>query len=101
VPLRWENSPRESLSFPPGNAPLSSTLSFTVSVIDVATNAVIATIPVGAQPYCVAITPNGKHVYVANVVSNAVSVIDTMTHTVVATVPVGNGPSGVGIGWPL
>jgi YVTN family beta-propeller protein len=48
-----------------------------------------------------AITPDGKRVCVANLLSNDVSMIDAATHTVVATVPVGNGPSGVGIGWPL
>ena len=58
-------------------------------------------IPVGAYSWGMAITPDGKRVCVANLLSNDVSMIDAATHTVVATVPVGNGPSGVGIGWPL
>jgi YVTN family beta-propeller protein len=41
------------------------------------------------------VTPDGKHVYVANGFSANVSVIDTTTNTVVATVPVGNFPTGV------
>jgi YVTN family beta-propeller protein len=36
-----------------------------VSVIDTATNSVVATVPVGIQPLGVAVTPDGKHVYVA------------------------------------
>ena len=38
----------------------------TVSVIDTATNAVVATVPVGLNPEYLAVTPDGTHVYVAN-----------------------------------
>ena len=38
----------------------------TVSVIDTATNTVVATIAVGSRPSGVAVTPDGKHAYVAN-----------------------------------
>jgi YVTN family beta-propeller protein len=65
-------------------------------VIDTATHppSVVATIPVGS--FGVAVTPDGKHVYVASPlfgnVAGSVFVIDTATNTVVATVPVaGNG----------
>jgi YVTN family beta-propeller protein len=68
-----------------------------VSVIDISTNTVVATVPVGNTPERVAITPNGERVYVTNVVFNDVSVIDTTTNTVVATVPVGSEPIGVAI----
>ncbi len=61
----------------------------TVSVIDTATNTVVATIPVGQGPWEVAITPDGTRAYVTNAFSNTVSVIDTATNTVVATIPVG------------
>jgi YVTN family beta-propeller protein len=71
----------------------------TVSVIDTATSTVVWTVPVGEHPRGVAVTPDGRHAYVANVGSNTVSVIDTATSTVVgAPVPVGNGPTGVAIG---
>ena len=40
--------------------------SHSVSVIDTATNAVIATVPVGSSPGGVAITPDGAFAYVAN-----------------------------------
>jgi YVTN family beta-propeller protein len=68
-----------------------------VSVINTATNTVVATVPVGLGPIGVAITPNGAFAYVTNRDSNDVSVINTATNTVVATVPVGFGPDGVAI----
>jgi YVTN family beta-propeller protein len=68
-----------------------------VSVIDIATNAVIATIPVGAGPIGIAITPDGTRAYVTNEDSNTVSVIDTATNTVVATITVGVHPVAVAI----
>ena len=48
-----------------------------VSVIDTATNTVVAAISVEGVPAAVAVTPDGKHVYVANGGSNTVSVIET------------------------
>jgi YVTN family beta-propeller protein len=73
----------------------------TVEVIDTATHppSVVATIPVGNGPLAVAVTPDGKHAYVANVFSNTISVIRTATNTVVATValPVGSNPRGVAV----
>ena len=68
-----------------------------VSVIDTATNTVVATIPVGVGPNGAAITPDGTRAYVTNHDSDTVSVIDTATNTVVATIPVGVSPSGVAI----
>ena len=57
----------------------------TVSVIDTGTNppSVVATVPVGPAPNAVAVTPDGKHAYVAG---ENVSVVDTTTNTVVATI---------------
>jgi YVTN family beta-propeller protein len=69
----------------------------TVSVIDTASNAVVATISVGAVPQGVAITPDGTLAYVTNAHDNTVSAIDTDNNTVVATIPVGQGPDGVAI----
>jgi YVTN family beta-propeller protein len=59
-------------------------------VIDTATHppSVVATIP-ETSGVAVAVTPDGKHAYVANGASNTVSVIRTATNMVVATVPVG------------
>jgi|SRR6516165_4260777 YVTN family beta-propeller protein len=68
-----------------------------VSVINTVTNAVIATIPVGANPYSVAVTADGSKAYVTNTGSQTVSVIDTATNTVTATIPAGTFPLGVAV----
>jgi len=68
-----------------------------VSLIDTATNTVVAMVAVGTGPYGVAATPDGKHVYVAHHGRNNVSVIDTTTNRVVATVTVGYNPIGVAV----
>jgi len=68
-----------------------------VSVIDMAANAVAATIPTGINPQGVAVTPDGKRVYVANQGSSSVSVIDATTNEIAATIPVGSNPVGVAI----
>jgi YVTN family beta-propeller protein len=58
---------------------------------------------VGSFPIGVAVTPDGKHVYVANTgnpgfqLGTTVSVIETTGNTVTATVAVGTSPTGVGI----
>jgi YVTN family beta-propeller protein len=65
-----------------------------VSVIDTATNTVVATVPVGNAPTAVAVTPDGTKAYVTNYGSASVSVIKTATvafdpaNTMVKTVPV-------------
>ncbi|MBI3779688.1 MAG: YncE family protein [candidate division NC10 bacterium] len=68
-----------------------------VSVINTATNVVVALTPVGLAPEQIAITPNGLFAYFSNSGSNTVSVIATFNNTVTATVPVGTGPAGVAV----
>jgi YVTN family beta-propeller protein len=51
-----------------------------VSVIDAATRAVVATIPVGVAPLGVAMSPDDSLVYVANFGSNTVSVLAADRH---------------------
>ena len=53
----------------------------TVSVIDTASNSVIATVAV-TSPVSVAVNPAGTRVYVANQIEQHVSVIDTASNTV-------------------
>jgi YVTN family beta-propeller protein/VCBS repeat-containing protein len=65
----------------------------TVSVIDTATNTIVGTITVGAQPTTAALGPNGN-IYVSNQGSGTVSVIDPTNNTVVATINVGGHPLG-------
>jgi YVTN family beta-propeller protein len=76
-----------------------------VSVIDTATRAVLKKIPVGVQPYGIAVNPAGTRLYVANhgsTAKEAITVIDTATHTVITNIEVtslsiGTGPYGVGV----
>ncbi|MBC7625243.1 MAG: beta-propeller fold lactonase family protein, partial [Aeromicrobium sp.] len=60
-----------------------------VSVVDLATRAVVSTIPVGGRPYGVGASPTGNFVYVTNYADGTVSIISTSTNLVVATVSVG------------
>jgi len=46
------------------NAYITNQFSNTVSVIDTATDTVIATIPVGLTPFGVAVSPDGSKVYI-------------------------------------
>ena len=69
----------------------------TVSVVDVASQTVVATIAVGDNPDGVATTPDGTRAYVANFLSDNVSVIDTATNTVASTIDVGSGPVGIAV----
>jgi YVTN family beta-propeller protein len=71
----------------------------TVSVIDVATNAVVGEpIEVGEEPNALAISPDGKSVYVANRGSSDVSVINTATNTTdPAPIKLGAGTEPIGI----
>ncbi len=67
----------------------------TVSVIDTAVGAVVATIPIAAGPHGMAITPDGRWLYVSSDGSSTVSVIETSTDRVTKTIEVGKSPHGV------
>lgn len=58
---------------------------------------VVATIPVGATPYGIAVTPDGSQVYVSNSTGGSVSVMDTMSRSVIRTVTANVGTTPVGI----
>jgi len=64
-------------------------------MFDTQTALPVANIPVGSGPWGVAISPDGKQVYVTNNHGNNVSVIDTASSTVVAAIPVQLSPFGV------
>src|SRR5690606_36498185 len=66
---------------------------------DVACNEVIDTIalPAGSLPMGLALSPDGKRLYVANGRARTVSVIDLETNDVVANVRVGERPWGIGL----
>jgi len=72
--------------------------SYSVSVINTATNTLIATIPVGAlaSPAFMAFSPDGSRIYVASQTSPFVSVINTVTNSVISTFTTnGSVPSGI------
>ena len=64
----------------------------TVSVIDTVTNTVTDTVPVGRDPYGIAVSPDGTKAYVTNQAINTVSIIDIPTKKVTSQVKVGNYP---------
>lgn len=67
-----------------------------VRAVDLITNSDPG-IDVGLNPYGIAITPDGKWVYVTNRGNNTVSVINTETNNVVKTIHVGESPYGVAV----
>ncbi|MER5215222.1 beta-N-acetylglucosaminidase domain-containing protein [Streptomyces sp. NPDC002838] len=69
----------------------------TVSVIDVADNAVTATVAVGRVPAGLALTPDGGTLWVANYTDGTVQPIDTTTLKAGTPVPVGSGPENMAI----
>ena len=73
----------------------------TVSVINTATNAVVATVPIGTEllsmPDGIAVSPSGTLVYVTNSFEDTVAVIFAQTNTVVTNVPLPVGSSPLGI----
>ena len=73
--------------------------SHNLSVIDVATNAVISGVSQGIEnnPLPIAISPNGRKADVGNYGSHSVSVVDIATNTVDQIIPVGMDPIGIAV----
>jgi YVTN family beta-propeller protein len=69
----------------------------TVSVIDTAAGAVVATVPVVTGPHGMGVTPDGRRVFVSGDGSSGVSVIDTATDRVIKTIEVGKTPHGIAV----
>jgi YVTN family beta-propeller protein len=66
----------------------------TVSVVDVSSASVVATIPVaGPQPLGMVVTPDGGRLYVVNEGGDSVSVVDTLAGTELTTIAVSPGPN--------
>jgi YVTN family beta-propeller protein len=68
-----------------------------LAVIDRATSAVAARIPVGRLPRGVAVSKDGSRVYVANSWSDNISEIDAASLRVIRTLPAGFEPTGVAL----
>lgn len=68
-----------------------------VDVINLATFARIATITTGRSPQGLAVSPDGKSLYVANNGAGTVSVVDTATNSVKASIRVGYNPRNIAV----
>ena len=70
-----------------------------LSVIDAARHRILVSIPVGEQPFGVAVSGDGKFVYVVNTGSKTVSVFPTdLSDLQARTLKVGKGPVDIEIG---
>lgn len=67
----------------------------TVSVLDVARGIVVDTIRTGGGAHGVAVSDDGRYVFVTNIVDGTVSLIEAASRSVIATFAVGQGPNGV------
>ena len=69
-----------------------------ISVIDVASRKVTRTIDdIGARPWGIGISPDGKMLYTANGSSGDVSVVDAATGNVVTRIATGGSPWGISV----
>ena len=68
-----------------------------VSVIDVASQQVVATVPVGRSPAGVVASSRAGRVFVSNPDSKTISVIDMRRQKVVNTLSAGDGPVGIDV----
>ena len=108
----WDPNLQELATIPVGSVPIGVAVDATsnkiyvansgsnnISVIDGASNSVVATVtdPNAVSPGAVAVNATTNTIYVANSQSNNLTVIDGTTNTVTATIPVGTSPSGVAV----
>ena len=68
-----------------------------LSVIDLGTRSVTATVPVGANPYAVVLADDGSRAYVSNWGERSVSVVDTLNPRLRQTLGVGTHPSALAL----
>lgn len=80
-----------------GYAYVANSNSNNVSVINLQTNKVIATVTVGKTPNCLAVSPDGGRVYVANYDDGTLSVIDASKNNVEKVITVGSTPYGIAV----
>lgn len=111
VTSRLDLATNEAINIAVGDRPLGVTASpdgsrvyvanfrsSNVSVIDTATDTVVAIIPVaGPDPLGMAITADGSRLYVANSGGTTVSVVDATTNAESLTIPLASGPNFIAI----
>jgi len=72
-----------------------------VSALATDSKTITASIPVAEYPWDLAITPDGKSLYLVNENANDLSVVSTASNTVTGSVPVGEYPQGLAITPPI
>jgi len=65
------------------------------SVIETATNKVVATIVTGQGAHGVVVSDDGSRAFIANTIDSTVSVIDTATQALTRNIKVGEGSGGI------
>jgi YVTN family beta-propeller protein len=85
-----------AISFGAGAGFVTNQYADTVSVFDLKSLRVTATIDVGEYPEGIDATPDGKTLVVANWFSNTLSLIDAGTASVIAEIETGDGPRAFG-----
>jgi YVTN family beta-propeller protein len=74
---------------------VSNRLGGTISVIDFATNHVVATWQVGGSPDMLQVSSDGRFLWASNRYDASLSVISTRTGRVLHTIAVGSEPHGI------
>src|SRR6516164_8114865 len=69
----------------------------TLSVIDTATDQVVAEVPAGKKPRGTVVSADGKTVYVSDQPNNQLVTVDVASRKATGTIPLGESPEGVGI----
>jgi len=77
---------------------VANSLANTVTIIDVASKSVTATVKVGTAPYTTLVDPSTGAVYVSNWGDATVSVIDPVSRAVTSTINVGRHPTAMVFG---
>ena len=80
-----------------GKAYVTNATSGTMTVINLANNSVLATVPVGASPTAVVVNSAGTRAYVTNSTAGTVTVINTTNNSLVKTITVGANPSSLAL----
>lgn len=69
-----------------------------LAVIETISNTVVGSIPANKSPHGMAISPDGKRLYVTNSGANqTVTVMDTASGSIITTIQVGHTPTGIAI----
>ena len=74
---------------------MANNLANTLDLIDLKSQQITATIPVGHYPYCALFSHDGANVYVSNWADASLSVVGTSERAVTGTIKVGNHPNAM------